>query len=85
MSELERVPDGIDTSAPSSARVYDYLLGGKDNYALGRMVTEKLLPVAPDARAVARANRAGATSERRRTPRPRSRVSVAGHRVSGRG
>ncbi|MFF3671377.1 SAM-dependent methyltransferase [Microtetraspora malaysiensis] len=58
MSELKRVPDGIDTSVPSSARVYDYLLGGTDNSALDRMVAEKLLSVAPDARTVARATRA---------------------------
>jgi hypothetical protein len=37
--------------------VYDYLLGGKDHVAVDRAVAEKLLAVAPDARAVARANR----------------------------
>jgi hypothetical protein len=58
MAELERVPDGINASVPSSARVYDYLLGGRDNYAVDRMVADKLLSVAPDARSVARANRA---------------------------
>ncbi|MEV0975096.1 SAM-dependent methyltransferase [Microtetraspora glauca] len=58
MPELARIPDGIHTSTPSSARVYDYLLGGKDNYAVDRMVAERLLSVAPDAQAVARANRA---------------------------
>ncbi|YCK33786.1 SAM-dependent methyltransferase [Actinomadura sp. ATCC 39365] len=57
MSELERVPPGVDPNVPSSARVYDYLLGGKDNVAVDRAVAEKLLAVAPDARAVARANR----------------------------
>ena len=58
MTELERVPDGINASVPSSARVYDFLLGGRDNYAVDRIVADKLLSVAPDARAVARANRA---------------------------
>jgi hypothetical protein len=38
--------------------VYDYLLGGKDNYPVDRAVAEKLLAVAPDTRTVARANRA---------------------------
>ncbi|RSN02896.1 methyltransferase [Nonomuraea sp. WAC 01424] len=57
MSELERVPPGVDPNVPSSARVYDYLLGGKDNVAVDRAVAEKLLAVAPEARAVARANR----------------------------
>ncbi|NUR90588.1 MAG: SAM-dependent methyltransferase [Nonomuraea sp.] len=57
MSELERVPPGVDPNVPSAARVYDYLLGGKDHVAVDRAVAEKLLAVAPDARAVARANR----------------------------
>ncbi|MEV4169236.1 SAM-dependent methyltransferase [Nonomuraea sp. NPDC049709] len=57
MTELERVPPGVDPSVPSSARVYDYLLGGKDNVAIDRAVAEKLLAVAPDTRLVARANR----------------------------
>ncbi|TMR21698.1 SAM-dependent methyltransferase [Nonomuraea turkmeniaca] len=58
MTELERVPPGVDPSVPSSARVYDYLLGGKDNLAIDRAVAEKLLAVAPDTRLVAKANRA---------------------------
>ncbi|WP_327587450.1 SAM-dependent methyltransferase [Nonomuraea sp. NBC_00507] len=57
MTELERVPPGIDPSVPSSARVYDYLLGGKDNLAIDRAVAERVLAVAPDTRLVARANR----------------------------
>ncbi|WP_188189343.1 SAM-dependent methyltransferase [Nonomuraea sp. SYSU D8015] len=57
MTELERVPPGVDPSVPSSARVYDYLLGGKDNFAIDRAVADKLLAVAPDTRLVARANR----------------------------
>ncbi|NBE94329.1 SAM-dependent methyltransferase [Nonomuraea sp. KC401] len=57
MTELERVPPGVDPNVPSSARVYDYLLGGKDHFAVDRAVAEKLLAVAPDSRLVARANR----------------------------
>ncbi|MEV4565354.1 SAM-dependent methyltransferase [Nonomuraea sp. NPDC049419] len=57
MTELERVPPGIDPYVPSSARVYDYLLGGKDNLGVDREVAERLLAVAPDSRLVARANR----------------------------
>ncbi|WP_308164189.1 SAM-dependent methyltransferase [Nonomuraea sediminis] len=57
MSELERVPPGVDPSVPSSARVYDYLLGGKDHLAVDRAVADRLLAVAPDTRLVARANR----------------------------
>ncbi|MEV0230612.1 SAM-dependent methyltransferase [Nonomuraea sp. NPDC050786] len=57
MTELERVPPGVDPTVPSSARVYDYLLGGKDHVAVDRAVAEKLLAVAPESRMVARANR----------------------------
>jgi hypothetical protein len=45
----------IDTSRPHPARVYDWLLGGKDNYPVDEAVGEKLPPEAKDA---ARQNRA---------------------------
>jgi hypothetical protein len=45
----------VDTSKPHPARVYDYLLGGKDNYQVDQEVGEKL-PAA--AKAAARQNRA---------------------------
>ncbi|MCK2213841.1 SAM-dependent methyltransferase [Actinomadura sp. ATCC 31491] len=57
MTDLERVPPGVDPTVPSSARVYDYLLGGKDNVAVDRAVADRLLAVAPDTRLVARASR----------------------------
>ncbi|MEU3183970.1 SAM-dependent methyltransferase [Streptomyces sp. NPDC006923] len=44
----------IDTSKPHPARVYDWLLGGKDNYPVDQEVGEKLPPEAKDA---ARQNR----------------------------
>ena len=31
-----RVPDGVDVTRPSIARIYDYLLFGKDNFAADR-------------------------------------------------
>ncbi|GCD93110.1 SAM-dependent methyltransferase [Embleya hyalina] len=39
---------GIDVAVPSVARVYDYLLGGKDNFASDREVGDRLLAIAPD-------------------------------------
>ncbi|MEV8320303.1 SAM-dependent methyltransferase [Streptomyces sp. NPDC059900] len=45
----------IDTTNPHPARVYDWLLGGKDNYPVDEAVGEKLPPEAKDA---ARQNRA---------------------------
>ncbi len=37
----------FDPRTPSIARVYDYLLNGKDNFAADREVAERLLAVAP--------------------------------------
>lgn len=37
---MSRTP--IDTSKPHSARVYDWLLGGKDNYPVDQAVAEHL-------------------------------------------
>ncbi len=53
-----QVSAGIDTSTPNHARVYDYVLGGKDNFAVDREAAKKVLAVAPDTRRLARANRA---------------------------
>jgi hypothetical protein len=50
--------DPIDVKTAHAARVYDYWLGGKDNYAADRMVAEHILDVYPYVRASARANRA---------------------------
>ena len=42
---------------PNVSRIYDHMLGGKDNYEDDRRFTEALLAVVPDAQAAARANR----------------------------
>ncbi|MGD0706297.1 MAG: SAM-dependent methyltransferase [Trebonia sp.] len=47
----------FDPTLPSIARVYDYLLNGKDNFAVDREVAQKLLAVAPTAAEVMRDNR----------------------------
>ncbi|GAA1268614.1 SAM-dependent methyltransferase [Planotetraspora silvatica] len=47
----------VDTTKPSISRVYDVMLGGKDNFAVDRQVAEMALRIAPDAPAAARANR----------------------------
>ncbi|MCX4097494.1 SAM-dependent methyltransferase [Nocardia sp. alder85J] len=46
-------PQGVDPTTPNAARVYDYLLGGKDNYAVDRAVADRMLTVAPDTRTLA--------------------------------
>ncbi|MFI5540695.1 SAM-dependent methyltransferase [Nocardia sp. NPDC051900] len=43
-----RTRSGIDTTHASIARVYDYSLGGTDNYAVDRYVFDKLREVAPN-------------------------------------
>lgn len=48
----------IDVNVPSVARVYDAILGGKDNFAVDRAVADQLLTVVPGARASAQAHRA---------------------------
>jgi O-methyltransferase involved in polyketide biosynthesis len=47
----------FDPTTPSIARVYDYLLNGKDNFAVDRAVADKLLAVAPISALVMRENR----------------------------
>jgi len=51
-------PPGIDTSRPNIARVYDYLLGGKDNFAADREQAAQLLKMNPGMEKWARSNRA---------------------------
>ena len=55
-------PAGLDrkgsmSSVPNVARIYDYLLGGKDNFAADRAAAGELLAAVPDAAVAARANR----------------------------
>src|SRR5258708_31528126 len=50
-------PNGIDTTTPNVARIYDYLLGGKDNFAADREAAKQLIEAIPDVAAIARDNR----------------------------
>lgn len=51
-------PSDIDTSRPHPARMYDFYLGGKDNYPVDREAARQVLRAAPEGRDIARANRA---------------------------
>ncbi|MGI5484925.1 SAM-dependent methyltransferase [Streptomyces lavendofoliae] len=48
----------MDVSQPSVARMYDWLLGGRDNYPADWAACEKLLRIAPSTRELALINRA---------------------------
>ncbi len=48
----------VNTSVAHPARVYDYWLGGKDNFPADREVAEAILQVIPTMRDMAQANRA---------------------------
>ena len=48
----------IDTTRPHMARVYDFWLGGKDNFAADRAVAERVAAAYPDVVAAVQAQRA---------------------------
>jgi S-adenosyl methyltransferase len=50
-------PPGIDISVAHPARVYDYWLGGKDNFAADRKAAEEVIAIRPAMRRDIRANR----------------------------
>lgn len=47
MSEQPWLPQGVDASRPTDARVHDYALGGKDNYAVDRAYAHRLRALVP--------------------------------------
>jgi hypothetical protein len=57
VQEDDDMPPGIDLSRPHTARMYDYLLGGKDHFTVDRETMEVGLRSWPGARVYARENR----------------------------
>ncbi|NGN63314.1 SAM-dependent methyltransferase [Streptomyces sp. A7024] len=54
-----RIPKApLDLRTPNVPRIYDYFLGGKDNYAADREIMEEVRRHVPDAPLLARENRA---------------------------
>ena len=58
MTTSEWLPDDVPLDKPSSARMYDYLLGGYHNFAIDRAAAEQVTAVYPDAPLVMQAYRA---------------------------
>lgn len=58
MRSRSSAPVELHTDRPHAARVYDYLLGGKTNYAADREAARRTLQSLPNAALVARQNRA---------------------------
>ncbi|MEV6344786.1 SAM-dependent methyltransferase [Actinoplanes sp. NPDC051851] len=58
MAAEETAPPGVDVTTPSIARVYDFMVGGKDNFAIDRMAAGRALEIMPDAQEAGRACRA---------------------------
>jgi hypothetical protein len=55
-SQSKRPP--FDITVANQARIYDYLLGGKDNYEADRAAVDAVLKIAPELAFTARENRA---------------------------
>jgi S-adenosyl methyltransferase len=58
VTEETQAPPGVDPAVPTAARMYDYFLGGHDNFAADRAAADFLTSAAPAAPLTARANRA---------------------------
>ncbi len=56
-SQDAEIHDRLNLDRPHGARVYDYFLGGKDNFAIDRQAAEHLLEAFPGFRTAARSNR----------------------------
>ena len=50
MTRPDWVPEGIDTGKPSTARIYDYWLGGTHNFAIDREIARKVTRRCPTPR-----------------------------------
>src|SRR6266568_4806037 len=48
MAETQQSPSGVDTSKPSVARIYDYLLGGVNNFPVDQAAAELMKSRAPE-------------------------------------
>jgi hypothetical protein len=54
---MSGIPPELDTSRPHTARIYDYMLGGKNHFAADRETADKVLAALPAGRIGPRENR----------------------------
>jgi O-methyltransferase involved in polyketide biosynthesis len=57
MAQGHGAPAGVDLSVPSVARMYDYYLGGKDNFGVDRQAADNVIAALPDMPMMVRENR----------------------------
>ncbi|HET7015057.1 MAG TPA: SAM-dependent methyltransferase, partial [Streptosporangiaceae bacterium] len=57
MTDASRPTSSVDSSVPNVARMYDYMLGGKDNFAVDREASERSTRAVPQLPWFARENR----------------------------
>lgn len=55
--QVDWIPDSIDMGRPSTARMYDYVLGGGHNLEADRVLVDKMLATMPEVRRFAIMNR----------------------------
>ena len=50
MAQADEAARGLDVSVPNAARMYDYFLGGKDNFEADRVTADRILALVPQLR-----------------------------------
>jgi hypothetical protein len=55
--DLSWIPSDVDVSKPNPARIYDYLLGGANNFDVDRAFAKRLIEIVPDAASMVIENR----------------------------
>ena len=69
----ETAGTAIDTTVPHSARIWNYWLGGKDNYAVDREAGDQYREIFPGIAVVARSSSGAFLHPRRKVPGRRGR------------
>jgi hypothetical protein len=57
MTQVPEAPAGVDTTVPTPARIYDYMLRGRSYFEADKAASEQILKAAPEIRDAAFSNR----------------------------